>query len=259
MLKLLCVTDLMADDTPALGRARLLSDSLNAGLLVLRVVAPSESSEVLEHALRSETDLIVIGSHARRGVRDALGGAIASKVLAQRACPVLIVNHPPAGSYRKVMLALDDSASSVAALRAAEKLVLSPEADATVVHAFDTPYRDVLQGATSLERYTSGWQTDAATRMRDVLKHFSGAFNRYVIQIEEGRPAAGILRAAEVHRPDLLVLGTGSRGLLHRAFLGSVANEVMFRAACDVLVVPEEEGVAMTLRSTSPEARRELM
>lgn len=262
MLKLLCVTDLSAENSPELDRARLLADTLSADLLVLRVVAPGESSEMLEQSLRSETDLLVIGTQARRGVRDAMGSLIASKALAERACPVLIVNGPPQTAYRRVMLALDESAASIAAVRAAEKLVITEDVDASVVHTFDTPYREVLHSsgtsATSLERYTSGWLGEAATRIRDLLKHHSVAFNRYDVQIEEGRPAAGILRAAETQRPDLLVLGTGSHGLLHRAFLGSVANEVMFKARCDVLVVPQENPSAATLGTVVPEARRQL-
>jgi nucleotide-binding universal stress UspA family protein len=262
MLKLLCVTDLLSESSPELVRARLLADTLSADLLVLRVVAPGESSEVLEQSLRSDTDLLVIGTHARRGIRDAMGSLIAGTVLAERACPVLIVGGPPQTAYRKVLLALDESAASIAAVRAAEKLVISEAVDASVVHAFDTPYREVLQSsgtsATSIERYTSGWLNDAANRIRDLLKHHSVAFNRYDVQIEEGRPAAGILRAAETQRPDLLVLGTGSHGFLHRAFLGSVANEVMFKAGCDVLVVPEEHPTAATLSTVLPEARGQL-
>ncbi len=156
------------------------------------------------------------------------------------------------------MLALDDSTASVAAIQAAERLVITDYIDAMVINAFETPYRGILESAgasvRTIEQYASGWLTDAAIRMRDLLKHHSGAFHRYDICVEEGRPAPGILRAVATHRPDLLVLGTGCRSNLHRAFLGSVANEVMHRASCDVLIVPERADAAReTVRCASRE------
>jgi nucleotide-binding universal stress UspA family protein len=42
----------------------------------------------------------------------------------------------------------------------------------------------------------------------------------------------------EMYQPDLLVMGTGGIGRMRRALIGSVANQLMDAAACDVLVVP---------------------
>ncbi|MEP7243124.1 MAG: universal stress protein [Gammaproteobacteria bacterium] len=42
-----------------------------------------------------------------------------------------------------------------------------------------------------------------------------------------------------LQEPDLLVMGTSGRGPWGRALLGSVANEVLNEAWCDVLVVPQ--------------------
>ncbi len=217
MLKLVCATDLLPKSEPALERAGQLAESLDAELLALHVVAASESSVVLEESLQVAigemnartrrplwkparepevlvsagspprlivqtaqdvgAGLLVLGPHAGRGVRDALEGTIASKVLASRVCPVLIVSRPPDRRYRRVMLALDDSSASVAAIRAAEDLVITDYIDAMVVNAFETPYRGVLESAgtsaRAIEQYASGWLTDAAIRMRDLLKHHS--------------------------------------------------------------------------------------
>jgi nucleotide-binding universal stress UspA family protein len=304
VLKLLCATDLLPKSEPALERAGQLAESLDAELLALHVVAASDSSVVLEQSLQVaigemhartrrpvwkperepevvvcagtplrlivqtaqevSAGLLVLGPHAGRGMRDALEGTIASKALASKLCPVLIVSRPPERRYSRVMLALDDSPASVAAIHAAEQFVITDYIDAMVINAFETPYRGILESngtsAHAIEQYASGWLTDAAIRMRDLLKHHSGAFHRYDICVEEGRPASGILRAVATHRPDLLVLGTGSRGPLHRAFLGSVANEVMHRASCDVLIVPENGARdAITVRESPVPVCRQLL
>jgi len=54
----------------------------------------------------------------------------------------------------------------------------------------------------------------------------------------EGNPSELILTEAENSRVDLIVLGSHSRGPLSHLFLGSVADGVLQRARCPVLIVP---------------------
>jgi len=57
------------------------------------------------------------------------------------------------------------------------------------------------------------------------------------VQLEEGHAAVEILRMAEKVRCDLIVLGSHGRTGLRRLLTGSVAEEVLRRAPCPVLVV----------------------
>ncbi len=57
----------------------------------------------------------------------------------------------------------------------------------------------------------------------------------------EGIPSVLILSQAENSRVDLIVLGSHSRGPLSHLFLGSVADGVLQRARCPVLIVPLSE------------------
>jgi hypothetical protein len=54
------------------------------------------------------------------------------------------------------------------------------------------------------------------------------------------------MRAIETRRPDLLVLGTRGDGRMRRAVLGSVANQVLKLAPCDMLIVPQGTSEAST-------------
>ncbi len=56
-------------------------------------------------------------------------------------------------------------------------------------------------------------------------------------QLLEGEPAREILRLAREANCDLIVMGTHGRTGLPRLLLGSVAEEVMRKAACPVLTV----------------------
>lgn len=57
------------------------------------------------------------------------------------------------------------------------------------------------------------------------------------VRIERGDPATTICRVAEEIDADLIVVGTGDRSWLNRLFEPSVADEVVHRAPCSVLVV----------------------
>ena len=62
-----------------------------------------------------------------------------------------------------------------------------------------------------------------------------------------GDPAAAIVRLAKEEKVDLIVMGTHGRSGLSRALLGSVAEAVVRRAPCPVLMVKQTEGAEMEL------------
>jgi nucleotide-binding universal stress UspA family protein len=283
VMTILCATDLLPKSDAAIERAGLLGDQLGADVTLLHVVAPAGSERVLEQTLQvaqeqmkargraplwrsigvpdvavragnparlildtlrqSKPRLLVLGGHRKRPLRDALEGTIAEKVLASRTCPVLFAQHQAQGPYRRVLLALDVSATAGAAIRAAEALVLSSESDARIVHACDPPSQGMIgyasEDSEAVTRYLEGWTRRAARAMRGLLQGESANFARYQVDIAGNEPVPAIMRAVEHQQPDLVVMGTRGGGRLHRALLGSVANRVLHEIACDALIVPE--------------------
>ena len=282
-MRILCATDLLPKSEAAIGRAGLLSNQLNADLSLLHVVSPEKSHQDLEHTLRSavartksrakpllwstdrkaevavrvgnpariiletaaqsEAGLLVLGSHRKRPIRDALEGTIAEKALATRKYPVLVVRDEALKPYRRVLLALDLSDASVSAIRAAESLVIEPDVKTVVVHAHIHPYRDMLNiaevGERTAARYLREWKRDATCRVRDLLRLESDDAERYHIHIEQKHTTPGLLQSIERFSPDLIVMGTHGGGRLRRALIGSVANSVLQETSCDALIVPE--------------------
>jgi nucleotide-binding universal stress UspA family protein len=282
-MRILCATDLLPKSEAAIERAGLLSNQLGADLTLLHVVSPGESQQALEQTLQSALErtksraaplllrthraanvavrvgnpariildtvaqskarLLVLGPHRKRPLRDALEGTIAAKALATRNYPVLVVRDEVLRPYRRVLLALDLSEASVSAVRAAESLVLTPDVDATVVHAHRPPYQGMLQyadvGVDSVARYADDWKREAISAVRDLLRYESANFARYDIHIEQQPAAAGILQAIDRYSPDLLVMGTHGGGRVRRALIDSVANRILHDSSCDVLIVPE--------------------
>lgn len=263
MTRLLCATDLLPKSEFALDRAGLLADELGADLTLLHVVSPVASERVMEQSLqiaiarmksrarpplwragkmpdvvvragnparlildaiaREEPDLLIVGPHDRRSVLEALEGTIAEKSVSARQCPVLVVQQSASVPYRNILFALDVAAGSRLALRAAERLVLKHATQATVFHACESANRS---------------RGEATAAMRVLLEQESADSTRYELVVAEGNPVPTIMRAIGTHRPDLLVIGTRGDGRMRRAVLGSVANQLLRVAPCDVLIVP---------------------
>jgi universal stress protein E len=282
-MRILCATDLLPKSEAAIERAGMMAARLRADLSLLHVVVPSQTERALENDLEraiahmqsrsrpplwqqadppdvivktgspasrtietideAGAKLVVIGPHRRRATRSPLSGTIAEKLLSSRAAPVLIVKRPPRETYRKVIVALDLSATSGLALRAAESFVVTEDTHAVIVHAFEPYYEGMLaySGFTPevIGAYSMRRARDVKTVLRDWLERETRDPARYDILLEQARPDAGIRVAADRLDPDLLVLGTRGHGPLRRALLGSVANQMLTTATCDVLIVPD--------------------
>jgi nucleotide-binding universal stress UspA family protein len=72
-------------------------------------------------------------------------------------------------------------------------------------------------------------------------------------ELAEGNPVAEILRVAEEHACDVIVMGTHGRKGLGRLLLGSVAEQVLRHAQCTVLTVKGP------VRASQPVASPELV
>lgn len=206
------------------------------------VKAGSPSQRILETIEEVGAHLLVLGPHRKRGLQDALAGTTAQRVLNARKIPVLIVREAPRGGYERALMALDLSPNSAEVLRAAEQLVSTSTTHSTVLHASELPYAGMLSYAgidgITIDAYHGNWTQQARASVREFLERESANGSRYRVVIESARPATAILRAVRERRPRLLVLGTQGRGRIGRALLGSVANEVLREAQCDVLIVP---------------------
>jgi nucleotide-binding universal stress UspA family protein len=53
--------------------------------------------ELIRAARSARADLLVVGTHGRTGLRHALLGSVAEKVVRKAPCPVLVVRPPEQG------------------------------------------------------------------------------------------------------------------------------------------------------------------
>lgn len=205
------------------------STNVNA-YLELREGLPAE--EILRAAREKKADLIAISSHGRGGVVRMIAGSVAEEVLRKTEIPLLVTRPDTrVHDWKRIVVALDGSPRSESivpeAVRLAKKLgavleVLQVAVPVVAAAAGETP---IILPAVDPMPYLKG-----------VLRHLEelGVEARAVAL--EGRPAEEILRHLTDSASSLLCMTTHGRSGLARILLGSVAEEIVRKSPCPVLL-----------------------
>jgi nucleotide-binding universal stress UspA family protein len=185
-------------------------------------------------------DLVVLG---RRG-HGRLGGLLVGRTVDRmlRICrpPVLVVKTPVQGSYRRVLVPIDFTASSDAAIRVGDRM--RRETDMHVFHAINSKREAVLRDADVPEhiiRQTRLMEEGAINaRMRRKVARLGLDSTPMNYALAYGPPVRSTLHHAHGLGADLIVAGKQGRSTLGSFLLGSVSSHVLSEATCDVLIVP---------------------
>ena len=145
------------------------------------------------------------------------------------------VIHPT--DFSNTAQAAEAQAVAMARMLGAELIILHVGADGML-------YGETAFGAAELERIYEA-QRDWAARAVDervAAARAAGIAARGVVRV--GVPADELVRTADDEKAAMIVIGTHGRGGFQRLMLGSVADRVLRRATCPVLVVRGTEAVA---------------
>jgi len=196
---------------------------------------------IIEQAHKDNSSLIVIGTHRPSSIIQDMLGTTADRVLRYGAFPLLLVRAKAERAYKTILVAVDFSPASRKALELVIRLF--PQARIAVLTAYGSPRRSML-GDDREAREAAAETRRLALKgfLAEVAQSLGSAYDPNVTEIvpvaERGWAEDVILKYAEEHKPDLIVVGTHARGGLQHAVLGSVAEWVLTEAPSDVLAVP---------------------
>jgi universal stress protein E len=273
--RLLCATDLSARSHRAVSRAMAIAKPLGARVTLLHVRDPQQLADGSVHdcaefpqsltaydlpsdqavdvqvragnyletialvARQMQTDLIVLGSQRRRPL-SSLVGTTAEQIIALSGVPALIVNLPSAARYRGVVIAAELSDSFIQVVRTAAALRFLDGEPISVVHGFESPYRGPLYAEGfnihAAQRNMEEWERLARKRLLRNLDMAGVESSRFRLVFHQARPLRAIQRVVRAVQPNLLVIGTKDRSVFNRLARGSVANDALRSADCDILV-----------------------
>lgn len=143
--------------------------------------------------------------------------------------------------FRKILVPLDFSSHSDAALALAIELAKEQGSELHLIHAYELPTAVTMAyGIAIPQSVWDGVQEAAAGRLEEGRLRAEAAGVRAHTHLATSPAADAIVTAAETQGIDLIVMGTrGLTGLKH-VLLGSVAERTIRGAPCPVLTVKGE-------------------
>ena len=141
--------------------------------------------------------------------------------------------------FKKILVPVDFSSHSTAALRYAADLSRRYEASLDVLHVFQTmtyalPEGYVVPTGSQLQAIMNEFESQLAAAKRSAEE--AGAI-KVETELLQGGVATEILRHAKERECDLIVMGTHGRTGMKHMLLGSVAEYIVRVAPCPVLTV----------------------
>lgn len=211
---------------------------------ITQIVQDDPFAGIVKAVAKATPDLLVIGPHRRQILRDAFVGTTAERTIRATSCPVLMVNGPPVGPWRHMLQTTDLSETSENALKRFIGLGLGAGARSSVLTVFDAPALRLAMsgsmGKEGQEDYLNDLRTDARQSLAAFTARLGIGQAEKVVRPDETTVANVILKAAEELKADLIVVATQGKGAVAHMVLGSVAQQVLKDARCDVLAIPPD-------------------
>jgi nucleotide-binding universal stress UspA family protein len=187
-------------------------------------ISSSAYEGILEEAEETRPDWIIMGRHGLTGLARLLMGSVTARVIGHSPVDVLVVPQEATLSFKRLLMASDDSPYSAAAWT--EALSIAKRMDSALI--------GVSVAASDSEIKT-------ATAVTGKLEAAAAAAGLTIeTMILRGRPYEAIAIAAQLKQADLIVLGSHGRTGLKKLLMGSVAERVIGQAPCAVLVVKKK-------------------
>lgn len=195
---------------------------------------------ILSFAQKQEADLIVMGTHGRRGYDRLVIGSVTDRVMRRTSCPVLAICKPMPDSapeiqepghvhhLNRILFCTDFSENSERALNYALSATDEYRAELTLLHVLEeVPSPDKMERAIA----TASEQLDKLipAQQRKTVNI------RTAVRV--GKPYREIIRLATEAQVDLVAMAVRGRGALDLAVFGSTTYRVLQLGPCPVLAV----------------------
>ncbi len=231
--------------------------NLSEVVVSFQVIDGMPADRLVEYAVRSRPDLLVMSTHGRGAIGRTWLGSVTNRVIHQIDVPVLLVRSDENDSreftgdvdIRNILVALDGSELAEQSLDWAIQIAKPADAVLTLVRTtappipFTSPYMPHAIEAT--QSTLEAARNQAATYLAGVAERLREDGLHVETDVLVGtHPAHGILDYVKNNAVDLIAIASHGRTGLSRAFLGSVADKILRAATTPVLLVrPTEQRV----------------
>jgi nucleotide-binding universal stress UspA family protein len=197
------------------------------------------ADSILSFADAQKVDLIVMGTHGRRGFDRLMVGSVTERVLRNASCPVLAVHNPSQDFLRsrgqqdpvhlnRILFCTDFSENSRRALSHALSLTAEYDAELTLLHVLkDIPDESSIDQATAT----------AMEQLENLIPPENPRAGRIRSIVRRGIAYQQIIQFALEARIDMVIMAVRGRGAMNLAVFGSTTYRVIQLGPCPVLAV----------------------
>lgn len=194
--------------------------------------------ELAKKADALAADLLVCGAKGENLIRHLVLGTTAMRVLSTTTRPVLVVKQPPHEPYRRLLVPVDFSPSSLRAIGHARSI--APRSDIVLLHTFEVPFEGQLRYASvdedTINHYRIVARQEATQKLQVLCGQAGLSPDDSSLMVLHGDPASCIINQEQESDCDLIVMGKHGENLLEELLLGSVTKRVLSESQGDVLV-----------------------
>ena len=222
--------------------------SLNAPhgdqVIVIQAQKTSASAceSIQEYAREHDTDLIVMGTHGRRGPKRLLIGSTAECVVRSAPCPVLTLRSdaPVMRDNRPqhLLVPVDFSGHAEEAVRYAGELARAWNARVTLLHVIEEAVLPTVYGVEPVAVFSADHMLEPSQQaIEEIASKFFDSEIQVSHKIVVGHAASAIVDHAKDLEAELIVISTHGLTGMKRFLMGSVTELVVRSAPCAVLTV----------------------
>jgi nucleotide-binding universal stress UspA family protein len=213
-----------------------------AGVAVTTEVRLGDIDIEIRHSVEAQkADLVVLGTHGRRGFERLVMGSVTERMI--RHCPVPLITVGPGRkgasppNVRRILVTTDFSEGTADAVAYALSIAQECQAKVTLLHVVHDIAADVSG------KYREPLWRGIESELQKLVPKDALDWCEVETCIETGVPHQFIPRFLLSKKFDLLVMNIHGKGILDRALLGSTAERTVRAATeiCPVLLIPPRE------------------
>jgi nucleotide-binding universal stress UspA family protein len=191
---------------------------------------------ILDSAEERGSDLLVMGTHGRRGFERWVLGSLTEKVLRKAWMPVLTVSSAatltdPGRPFQRILCSIDFTDFSRLALTFGLAIAEESRAAILLLHVLEAGAgrRDPAE--------TARLEAEASAQLLSWVPEETRRWCQPELRVAGGKPYREVLQQAQDWKADLVVVGAHGTTQVDHPFLGANAGHVVRAASCPVLTV----------------------
>ncbi|MGI9196852.1 MAG: universal stress protein [Candidatus Nanopelagicales bacterium] len=203
-----------------------------------RVLMGGPASALVEAS--EDAEMVVVGSRGLGGFRGLLLGSVGVQVATHAACPAIVIRKAPSADARTVVVGVDGTSMSQAAVEFAFDMASRHGWSLRAVHAWEVPSYDLLAAPTGPPPLSVDDLLEAEVRVpAEALAGFQERYPDVAVEEKVVKGVTARVLLDESKDAALIVVGSRGRGEFAGTLLGSVGQSVLHKADVPVAVVRE--------------------